>query len=429
MVGAAQAAAYAYRPDAPKPLGDPKAIIPSTTPGDIGRSFMGGAIEGLGAIAQGGGILLSEGINRGAQALGLPSPELRAINPLKTYSDAIRDARTAGGKLAEQLSTPSGDLFDPATWSFGENPTVGGVAQWASGVFGQFAPQVLMAFASGGASTVARVGLDVAVPGLQALGADAAESGHKVRSMTETELLNGSAFYRDLIAQGVRHDDAKEQTARVAELGGGLAGSVPAALAGPLENMVLRGGVRFPSLGKTAILRAASASIAGGVGATFEGAQEVAEGMATRAGANYAAGMEQPLTAGTFGEFAGGAVGGGTVSAGVSLLRGATPSGPAAPAPGGAPGAPPSDAPVPAQDLLGTEQPEPAAPAQGGAPLTEPTGGGPPPPGGVPVAAAPPQDVTAGEEQVGAISPPRARLSQMKRSAPPVVSAFGGLPP
>ncbi|MDV7394665.1 hypothetical protein RZS08_24995, partial [Arthrospira platensis SPKY1] len=146
------------------------------------------------------------------------------------------------------------------------------------------------------------------------------EAGDYLGQFTDDQLRQASPVFRDLEAKGysaadartILSRDAENRAATFAAPVGYVGGQATAAILGkPGER--LAGG-----LGSMA----AKAGVLGALGATEEGLQEVAEGVATRAGINSATGMDRSLTEGTFGEFILGAKGGGATGAGKGVLEG-----------------------------------------------------------------------------------------------------------
>jgi hypothetical protein len=204
-------------------LFDPSApfVEAKTTGGDVAKSLGAGIAEGFGMVAQGGGNLLAQGINRGAEAITGRNPMLRAVDPLEPVSRRLRESRTEGGKLAQELSTPTGSIDDLSSLSFGDAPTAGGYLQNLANVVGQFAVPAGVGAISKAAKlgAAAQYGIGAGTGALQAGGAASGEEGERVRGMDFDALAQASSGFRDYIATGMNPAEARERTALDAELG------------------------------------------------------------------------------------------------------------------------------------------------------------------------------------------------------------------
>jgi GGDEF domain-containing protein len=291
-----------------------------TTTGDVLKSVGQGVAEGVGFIPQFMGNLVAQGVNRGARALNLPDPELRAVNPLQSVVSYLEDRKTPGGRRAVELSTPAGNILEPSTWSLGEDPSVGGYMQNIARVVGQYA----VPLGVGAVGKVLKAGdraMDVAgaVTGAaQAGGAALDQEGTRVRSMPEAQLVETSPKYRELLASGVDPASARERVAQDTELAAGTIGAIPAAIEGSVVQRLLRGRMALPTVGKSAPARIASAAVAGGAG---EGFQETTEQVAQNIGARIGTGEDRNLGEDTFGSAVLGAAGGKLAGAGIQTLR------------------------------------------------------------------------------------------------------------
>jgi N12 class adenine-specific DNA methylase/predicted O-methyltransferase YrrM len=310
--------------DTPKDLAPFKGALDGedvkTTAGDVIKSGAQGLAEGVGFPLQFAGNLVAQGVNRGARGLGLPDPELRAQNPLQGVVDYLETKKTPGGRRAVELSTPSGDLLDPSTYSLGEDPSVGGYLSNIARVAGQFG----VPLGVGAAGKVLKLGeraIDIAggISGAaQAGGAALDQEGRAIRDMDEAKLRTTSPKYMELLASGMDPATARERVAQDVELATGTIGAVPAALEGTLVQRLLRGKTLLPTVGKTAPTRIASAGVSGAVG---EGIQEATEQVAQNIGARVGSGENRDLTEDTFGNALLGAAGGKIAGAGIQALH------------------------------------------------------------------------------------------------------------
>lgn len=295
------------------PIDPAKVVVADTSVGDVAKSFAAGAVDAFGLAAQGAGNIIGQAATRGLRAAGVEIPGgIPAVNPLESVSTAIRESKTPGGKVAAELSQPTGVITDPSTWSLGSAPTIGGYAQNAADVIGQFAMPAGVAAASkvaklGGA---AQTGVGAITGAAQAGGAASGEEGAKIRdkkALPDEELAKASSTYRDYLARGLSPAEARERTAADVELGAGLVGAVPAGAEGAILQGLFRGKLKMPTVGSGAAARIASGAAGGAVA---EGAQETLEGVAQRLGANIAGGQDQPLLEDSFANALLGAIGG-----------------------------------------------------------------------------------------------------------------------
>jgi hypothetical protein len=287
--------------DPPKPVG-------SVTTGDFVKSLVSGAASGLGAIAQGGGELVARGIN------AVAGTDLRAVNPLQGAVDWLENSKSPAAKKAVADSEISGNLFEPASWEFGKDPNIRGLALQGINTIGQFAPNLAIALITGGASLPTQLSIGATVGGLQALGASAGEERDRFMKMTPEQLQTDSALYRELLAKGIDPETAKGAVAEAAALGGGLGNAIPSAAEGAFENFLVgaltRGKVKLPSFGAGIAGRIGTGLVGG---AAVGGTQEAAEKVAQNLGVNLAAGTTRAAGEGTLQDFVMGALGEGTL--------------------------------------------------------------------------------------------------------------------
>lgn len=298
----------------------------STDATDYVKTAAAGALSGTGAIAQGGGELLSRGINLVGGKLGF-DPNARAVNPLQGWVNDLLDSRTAGAKKAEAESQINGELLKPDSWSFGKDPTVKGLALQGLNAMGQMAPNLAVALVTAGASIPVQLGIGATVGGLQALGGGAEEERNRFLSMSDTE-LQSSALYRELIGKGVDRSTAKSAVAEAAALGGGLGNALPSAGEGAFESFLVgaltRGRLRVPAaFGAGRAGQIATGVVAGGA---MGGAEEAIEQVGQNVGSNFAVGGNRSLGEGTLQSFVLGMLAEGAVGGGAGALSKPTPT-------------------------------------------------------------------------------------------------------
>jgi len=288
----------------------------STSAGDVIKELAAGATSGVGMTVKGAGVAIDEAI---AKVRGKREPtRIFGRDPLEGVTKSIRESKTLEGEMAMRDSTPEGDLFKPSTWSLGKYPSIGGYAQQAAAVFGQFAPQLAVAAGMRKASPGTQMAVGAGVGAAQGGGAGASEEGERIRGMKHEDLIAGSPEYSNLLSRGRSPEQAKEELAQIAEAGGALGAAVPASLGGVAEQALLRGRIRIPKLGGP-VTTAAGAAVGGGL---FEGGQEVAEGVGQRLVSGLATGESRDLTEESFANAVLGAIGGGALAGGVSIING-----------------------------------------------------------------------------------------------------------
>ena len=277
---------------------------------DYAKSFGAGVLSGAGMIFQGGGELLARGLN------AVAGTDLTAANPFQGAIDWLNESRTDAAKRAEQDSQIKGNLLDPATWDFGKNPNVRGIALQGLNTLGQFAPNLAVALATGGMSLPAQAAVGATAGGVQAFGGGAGEEREKYLKMTPAEIEADSSLYRELRAKGVDHATAQKAVAEAAALGGGLGNAIPSAAEGGFENFLIglltRGRLKMPGLG----IGIAGRTISGTVGGALTGGgEEAVEQMGQNLGVKMAVGSRRDIGEDTLGQFAMGALGEGTLGA------------------------------------------------------------------------------------------------------------------
>ncbi len=276
---------------------------------DIGRLFGGSVVEGVGHIVR--------GIGAAGAAVARPTvdnivnpifgTEYDLDNPLGSAADAvgeygaqIKDGVSVATQRAISDSSPDGDLLEPSTWTFGEQPSLRGYTALSLDVLGSLTP-VLAAAVVGGPVA------GMAVGGAQGGGAAEQEAHDLVDLMAEKGVLEQeSAYYRQLLAEGATPEVALDKTRQAAGRVAFLLTAPISALGGAATAKIIDPATLVLE-GRNIVLRTAGR---GGLGALEEGTQEAAEQVATRTGVNIGAEASLNTTEGTFGDFVLGALGG-----------------------------------------------------------------------------------------------------------------------
>ena len=292
----------------------------------------------------------------------------RAGDALRQRADQIAAAISKEAQEKTFKSAFKGDVFKPWTWELPEDPSLEGLAHVTVDVLGSMAPVVIGALMTRSPTIAAGLG------GSQSAGAAAevareeiAAAAQDVDSSGVSRLERESPYYRELVAAGHSPEDATEIVSEAAQKSAAAWAFIPGALGGAATGRILQHPLAALAKKKAAARIAGTAAVS----AVEEGAQEVAETMATRQGIQEATGIKQDLTADTLNDFVMGALGGGPVGAIGGLRR--APQGPTAEPGEGAgvgPGAPREPDPAPGG---GNRLPEPG----GGKLLPPPAPSGP----------------------------------------------------
>lgn len=298
----------------------------------LARSLGASAVDSaLGYPMQAGGELVAAGLNK---LTG--SERFRATNPLSIVSNALREGMSAEDKAAA-ADVPKGDVLEPSTWQLPE--TGAGMAHMLASGAGSLASMAIPSAAAvragklaAGAATAAeqaaaksaikRATAAGAIAGAATTGGAAAgEVRDNIERLTDDQLYQHSARFRELVDSGVDRGTARQaventgaQTAGVISgVAGGLSGALNAKL---LEDTIAKRGIPsiIGNLSQRGVVRA---GVGGAAGALGEGAQEVAEKIGQNIGENI--GMGNPrlsnATRETFGDALGGALIGGPIGA------------------------------------------------------------------------------------------------------------------
>lgn len=287
--------------------------------GDLGRqvgagfvSGVGSAVEGLGFIADQPAALVRNDEN---YTPGLLARAGRAGGDwLREAAEGMRMSVSEDTRRAIADSTPSGDITDLSSLSFGTDPSLRGITMLTADVFGSFLPIVAASFAPGGAFAAAGVGAAQGAGAGNETGREIIEEAFQQRGEDGRSLLEAtSPFFRELLSQGLPEERAFEITRDSAARLSGLFGGSVASIGGAVSGRILHGGSRV--LNRAAAGPLERALVTGATSGLEEGAQEAAESIAGRYGVQRATGMAINLTEGTFGDFILGALGGGPVGA------------------------------------------------------------------------------------------------------------------
>jgi N12 class adenine-specific DNA methylase len=289
-------------------------------------------------------------------------------------SDSIREGLSDRARQAMAGSTPDGVIYDPRTWSLGENASLEGYTYHAVDVLGSLIPVILAGIATGGIGAAA---VGAAMGG--------GEGSQTARQVVDEAYKNGtldqSPMFRRLVAEGASPDDAYDRVRREAAKAGTLFQAPVSAFGGYATASIVKG-----TVGKAVgggIMRRAIAS--GVASAAEEGLQEAAETVSANLGIKATTGLKINIADGTFGDFVLGAIGG----AGPGAVGGALGRGHAGDPSRRPPvAAPPQEPPEPEPDggipAAGGQQPVPAAPdlAPEPSPLRDAARAAPPPAAG-----------------------------------------------
>jgi len=242
-----------------------------------------------------------------------------AADAIGAHGEGLQAGASAPSREAIKKSTPSGDLFDPSTWSFGDDPSLKGYLLHGADVLGQMVPVVAAAVATAGAGPGVQLAAGGAAGGAQGGGAAIEEARKAIDELEKAgKLAEQSKVYRDMIAQGRSHAEAFASTRDAAERWAFTLTTPISAVGGAATGALLNPATKILSTAPLA------GRVAGrtGIGGVEEGLQEVGESVETKTGINVGAGTNQSVTEGTFADFVLGAIGGGaTGAAGGALSR------------------------------------------------------------------------------------------------------------
>ena len=288
-------------------------------PGMLGRAtdpellLTSGVIRGTGAIISGTGgsidavtdwLTGGDDTSIAANVAGAIADGARAAGrEVSSWSEWFEKGLSPEAKagLRQGVFAEEADLFAPSTWSFDDEATASGVIAQTTRTFGEMGPVVL-----GG---VYRAALGAVTGGLQSFHYGEEGARAVTKRAAETGELQETPGYQALRDAGRTELEAiNELIKESGQIGGALA-----SLAGAGGGYVFGRLANAAGPGRNALSRAAAG---GGLGSATEGAQEVLEGMGSRAGSNIAAEQEIiGLTEGTLEEFAMGALAGGPTGA------------------------------------------------------------------------------------------------------------------
>ncbi len=244
---------------------------------------------------------------------------------VETLREAGRGVGAIGRSIAEGLSSEedlqavrnsqlSGNLFDPSTWDFGEDPSAIGYIKQGARLLGQMAPMLL-------AGRVGGVAGGAAAGGMGGAGMADQQGRDAIQEMyDEGRLAEESPLYRELLERSGGNEAAALKTTmdvagdyaagltRIVSAGGGAATSK---ILSPATSVLAGQGPITRAIGRLAVSGAE------------EGAQEVAESAAAYTGVNEGTGTQIDPLKDSFGDFVMGKVAGvgGAVPAAARELR------------------------------------------------------------------------------------------------------------
>lgn len=294
----------------------------------IGSAIRGGFVDSdlaravsAGAISTGG--MLLGGLDRALDAAdnrdrldGLSPEEANAkVNEdpglvksmaqwFDTKAQESREEMNLEAKAAINASTPTGDIGDPSSWSFGRDPSLYGYALQGAEVAGQLA--VPIAGALGKGATAVR---SATLGSLMVAGDQAQDTEKYIDGLSDAELSKFSPDFSVLRDQGYTTEAARAIVKERAGDGAALAGAVLGIGGGLLTKSLIKD---LPRNLSGNLLAKGAKGVA--IGSGSEGAQEVGEVLAGRAAANLAVEGNRDIDEGTFGDFVLGSMGGATTS-------------------------------------------------------------------------------------------------------------------
>lgn len=253
----------------------------------------GRALQGVGNVVD----MLERRVFRDPNAEGAEGL-LRAGNWVKRKGEQLKQSNLSNDTVRQMTqSSITGNLIDPNTWDFGQDPTLKGLSFNVLNVFGEMAPIVVAAVVTKSPIAGASVG-----------GAQAGQEGREtaqqeIQEAFDAGVLQMSPQYRALLKEGKTPDEA---LAEVLE----DAGDLGQLLVSPIGAF---GGAVTSAVVKRQLARGLAKNIA--IEGTQEGVTETLEGVTGRLSAEVAGGIDTDLGKGTFGDFVMGALAGGPVGA------------------------------------------------------------------------------------------------------------------
>jgi hypothetical protein len=205
-------------------------------------------------------------------------PGARALNTFgKNVQESIEDSISAQTQQAVKESEVTGNIFKGEI-DFGSNPTVRGYTMQAASVLGSMGPVLIAAIVTKSPTAAGVTG------GTMAAGEAANTAAEYVNKLPHDKLLTASPFYASMIAGGASEEEARKLTInKAAETGAVLQGLV-ATFGGQFTGKLVTGAfddMLRKATGKSVAARTVATA---GVSGAEEGAQEVAEGLASDIG-------------------------------------------------------------------------------------------------------------------------------------------------
>lgn len=218
-------------------------------------------------------------------------------------------------KQAMEGTQFDGELLRPSTWTAGDDPSVRGVLGHTAQGLGSMIPVAAASAVAGPAGAAVMGGLGAAGEGAES-GREFVEAAQGREGEAGPAAIEAMPGYRALREQGLSHEDAAAELARLTESEAGAWQAIPGTLGGAATGKVLSRAEGFLNAGS----RAARVTKKGVAGALEEGTQEAVEGMASQRGIEQATGTDLNTQEGSFGNFVLGALAGGTMGAGSGLI-------------------------------------------------------------------------------------------------------------
>jgi len=202
-------------------------------------------------------------------------PGARALNEIgKSVQESIEDSVSEKTKKALKESQVTGNIFKGEI-DFGSNPTVRGYAMQAASVFGSLAPVIATTVIT---KSPTAGGLAGGAMAAEEAGTNAAEY---INKLSHEQLMTDSPFYASMIKGGASPDEARDLAIKKAAETGAVMQGLVATFGDRFTGKLVTGA--FDDMlkkvaGKSVIARTGAGA---GLSAAEQGAQEVAEGVAS----------------------------------------------------------------------------------------------------------------------------------------------------
>ena len=268
----------------------------------------GSAIRGAGKVAQAIGEVGATAVNQAFDAgVAMPGNLLDpAADTVQEWGAGLLESRSSAAKRAAETSKPDGSLADPSSWTFGSDPSTAGLALQAAEALGSMGPVLLSRIAAGPLGLAGQIGASAAAGSAQSGGSAIEQAREIIGGMDDAELERESKPFREALRDGMSPSQARAKVLRQAEDLASAAGLAIGAVTGGATGVILSPAGRV--LGNRGVISQAAGRAA--LSGAEEGAQEVAEGVSTRAAVNSAGGMDMDVLEGSFGNAVMGAMAG-----------------------------------------------------------------------------------------------------------------------